>query len=210
LIGNNNNLIFRPQLQKETHSLYQINNNIIIMMTDSNESVIRYVVALNNIGVSLLDRKCYDQALNTLQDAMPLIHQIVHASEVRTSSRKGASSPCCCSVLHHNALQRLIHARPAQSQEGDRMFKLNVVELFSNHAIIDSIIHEAPTTREEEYDNPRFYRTCHPIRLEGYYNDALEHHSQYDVIIRNLDDRKTRNPMVFTHPMNDNDDQGQK
>jgi hypothetical protein len=57
---------------------------MIVSCPPSYQAEIRHVVALNNIAVTLLELKCYGQALDTFQDAILLIYQIVHAVDATT------------------------------------------------------------------------------------------------------------------------------
>jgi hypothetical protein len=146
-------------------------------MTDSSvrcphpvQNAIRHAVALNNIGVTLLERQCYGQALQTLQDAMIFIHQIIHAVE----------ATCCeesfrCALLHQNAFQRLSHPCPVQPQQMMMLLEMVGVELFSDDKVIDSIMYGVSTTQEakneDDDEHKRFNGTLHPIRLDGeHYN----------------------------------------
>jgi hypothetical protein len=101
-------------------------------------------------------------------------------------------------VLYYSFLSRPV-------SRGSLSLELGVVELFSDHTIIDSIIHEGPRRKGMKNDHERLYGTFHPIRLEGHYNDSLEHYSQYDMRMKQ-DDKKTMHPNVSpTRLMNDND-----
>jgi hypothetical protein len=88
----------------------------------------------------------------------------------------------CCFVLH-NALQRLIHSCPAQLREEDAIsLEFGVIELFSDHTVINSIICNTDLTRSRHENNHKQCNgTFHPIRLEGHYNDSLEHHLQCNI-----------------------------
>jgi hypothetical protein len=135
------------------------------IMTDprcqSYQKCVRYAVAINNMGVTLLEKKCYEHAIRTFHDAMALVYQIIQIQHIDTES---------CALLHRDASQRLIHARP---NEHHQTFDFDVIELFSNENTVNSIIQVHTQTDDEEY-NRQFNGTFHPIRLEGRYNDSSD------------------------------------
>ena len=63
-------------------------------MNSCNEQVFRGAIALNNIGVDLLEGRCYEQANMTLMDATNAMRSVFHAT---------ASAVSACTTRHHPA-----------------------------------------------------------------------------------------------------------
>jgi hypothetical protein len=154
------------------------------------ESTIRHAVAINNIGVTLLEKKCYGQALDTFHDAMYLMQQILRVkqeddtanttvpngmsgSRPATESQSYLSSSCL--IRQGQASHRLMNLYPYENNniQTDVVVDLHVIDLFSvNQKLLDTILQQQQVQLplRQNHKNPIY----HVIRLEGRYNDTYD------------------------------------
>jgi hypothetical protein len=119
----------------------------------------RSAIALNNVGVLLLERQCYVQAVETLKHASAMLQSSASQSSASSSSSRGDSSE-----RHVNrSLQHLSHPRPAKSavllmesllSTSDGSLIQGDSEL-TDASVLDSILEGAPSSY-----------MAFPIRLE--------------------------------------------
>jgi hypothetical protein len=131
---------------------------------------IRHAVAINNIGVTLLEKKCYGQAIDTFHDAMYLMQQIIIVDH-RVTQSQSSLLWSACSIRHVQACQRLANLDPNPVQTGIvAVVDLQIVELFSMNynKMLTTILQEQQQQQQEPHP------IYHPIRLEGHYNDTYD------------------------------------
>jgi hypothetical protein len=75
--------------------------------------ILRNAIALNNMGISLIERHCYGQALETLTDAFSLLKV---SAGVQDTTRSSPLTRCSkeSAGKHHLALQRLAQPQPCK------------------------------------------------------------------------------------------------
>jgi hypothetical protein len=131
----------------------------------STTMILRHVIAINNTGVSLLEKHCYQQAQETFQDAMTLIHHIVHITQqLETTSLSVCDISCF--ELQQQASQRLLNNLHTYHPTTTTAVQMQAIELLDDDddVIVDSILHI------HCYQiNDRCCTTFHPIRYE-YHN----------------------------------------
>lgn len=121
-----------------------------------------HAVAFNNFGVTLLEKKCYGQALDTLRDSLSLIQKIVNDSN--------EVCPNSCILQHHKVSDRI--SNPCVSKH--KILHIEAIELFSESI---STYNPAFTNSSDPIDSQLSLNgTFHPIRL-----DNLYHSTDYDV-----------------------------
>lgn len=96
-------------------------SNMTTMCSVQYRHCIRHAVLLNNIGVKILENKCYGQALDTFQDALKVIKGVIHNSDDSTQSD-------CLLLLHSNASHRMANQRPFDQN----VLNLDSIELCSD------------------------------------------------------------------------------
>jgi hypothetical protein len=110
-------------------------------------------VALNNIGVRLIERHCYEQAAETLNDAVTLIKRVLISTD--------QNGHCDCGQgLAQTAMQRLMHAKA----EATPAMPLEVFTRTTDGALISD------TTQEDfsasVLQSPLSSFVAFPVRLE--------------------------------------------
>jgi hypothetical protein len=139
---------------------------------------IRHAVAINNIGVTLLGKKCYGQAIDTFHDAIYLMQQIIVIMDPNPPGIQASQSSLlssACSIRHTQACQRLANLHPYYPVPPTGMIDLQVVDLFSmneNKVLTTTILQE----QQQQQQQATYPTSYHAIRLEGRYNDTYDCH----------------------------------
>jgi hypothetical protein len=128
----------------------------------------RSAIALNNVGVKLLERQCYSQAVDSLQHARALLMQ-------SSSDANG------CGEEHVNrALQHLSHPRPVKAAA----LLLEVLITTPDGSLLHGEVPTDASALESVLEGAPCSHTAFPIRIE----DCLEHSDtrQTSIVSHNL------------------------
>lgn len=116
----------------------------------------RCAVALNNMGVALLERCAYRQALDTLKDAVVLMRGVFDSTPLSRRNQRDRARHC--TVLLEKAYHRTAHPQPAPGH--------SMVEILSPSgtlAAISSLLHR---------HGPALLPPCFPIKIENFDQEA--------------------------------------
>jgi hypothetical protein len=125
-------------------------------------TIVRNVVASNNVGVALLTQGCYKQAAETFHDVL----KILRASMVHPSLQEIVDITAATNLYYNVAIQRLRRPEPCQHHE-NFPYQLNIVSwrsVTSDCYSHDQLEHSSNTGCGSELSkmSPRLY----PFRIE--------------------------------------------
>jgi hypothetical protein len=101
----------------------------------------RAAISLNNIGVALLQRRCYQQGFRTLRDA---VEAMTSAASRRTQQRSGSTEggysssreTPCEEVMLHQAAKRLANPEPSVDRNAASQYDLHVLSECEHPAVL--------------------------------------------------------------------------
>jgi hypothetical protein len=139
-----------------------------------------HAIVLNNMGITLLEKNCYEQAIATLQDSLSIMQSITH----RVTSREVNDTVGCDDYIHLMSVATNMHnhAIKRTSMPEPHVQKVaNFESLYLSDAC-QSIDFEWPdtTTNGNVSQQVPFFRL---IRLDGFQCDVTNHNYQDNYII---------------------------
>jgi hypothetical protein len=75
----------------------------------------RAAIALNNMGVSLLERRAYRQGMETLKDAIFVMKRVFRPQSRNSTLGATSDSTCSTDIKIHRAVQRMANPQPVPS-----------------------------------------------------------------------------------------------
>jgi hypothetical protein len=136
----------------------------------SPEHTYRAAVALNNIGVSLLESACYDQALVTMLDAFTVIKVACSPAKQERrnnydsggAAQKESASPCASEI--NSKLRRAYESHSRRHESAQRQQPTTVVRAISDDPSISDL--DAVVRNAYEHDPGKRGQVC-AIRLDS-------------------------------------------
>lgn len=129
-------------------------------MFKSNNEYIRTSIALNNIGIKLLECQCYIQAMDTINDAVSLLKLNLSKSSTSVySNTLDVIEHLKCAKTYHHALDRL--STPEKN-----------VKLNSNNNVYNVYIQSISTNELNQFialhdhNNNTVLKKVHPIKIQ--------------------------------------------
>jgi hypothetical protein len=115
----------------------------------------RHAIVLNNIGVSLLEKHCYDQAVATLKDSLSIVRSITHGIGLGENNDNIYIDQHLLDTaisMHEFAIKRISNPTPSKQQ----VVKFEAVYLLDSSPTVDSSSIAAITTKVSNYLVPSF------------------------------------------------------
>jgi hypothetical protein len=122
----------------------------------------RAAIALNNMGVSLLERRAYRQGMETLKDAILVMKRVLRSPSISSQgSEKPPISTSYTDTKVHRASKRMANPQPVPSA-----VSIDIVShcaTFSHHSHLGSVLHGGSSSPLRS-----------PLRIEAADLDSLE------------------------------------
>lgn len=126
-------------------------------MNREREHSYRSALVLNNIGVDLLERRAYQQALVTLMDATSAMKFTLRRSSRGVDDSSGEAQHGSENVLDVNVMLTRAYRRQSRPMPMERQASLRIMNLSDDH------IRQIPNGMEQE---DTFTESIYPVRIE--------------------------------------------
>jgi hypothetical protein len=111
----------------------------------------RAAIALNNMGVSLLERRAYRQGMETLKDAVLVMKRVLRPASISQGFGKTPNSACNAEAKIHRASKRMATPQP----------------IVPSTVSIDAISHGATVSHRSKVHRGSSYPLSSPLRIEA-------------------------------------------